>query len=166
MLDEMLAPLWFSTRGKYIGLSLLVLALLLLVTTFYQTVHGWYLDLTIVHKPVTHTAVVDNDAKLIAKLPDQHLFGAAPAGDFIPLSSLSLHITSILQSSQANGSRVILASEGAPGKIYKVGDILAAGIRISAIDATGIQLEQGSHVEKLSLARAPLIFQDKPKAIG
>jgi type II secretory pathway component PulC len=168
-LPEMLAPIISSEKGRYVSLGVLALAAALVLIALFNTFSTWYGDFRLSQQhPTTLAALNDNEeAGLIANIPDQHLFGqqSVEDTDFLPVTSLQLRLTGVIIQAHNNLSRVIISEGGQPGKIYSIGEEVAAGIKINAINDDGIVLEHGGHFEKLPLARTGLTFNDKPQTI-
>jgi type II secretion system protein C len=170
MAEELLAPLFFTHRGRQLGWAALALASLLVVYTVLSMFYAWHADYVITQNPTAaSTATPDaatTEATLIAELPSQHIFGSAGEDtDFLPVTSLQLHLTGVVKDTEDNASKVIISEAGQPGKIYSVGDELTDGIKINSINNDGVVLEHGGRLEKLPLSRTRLQFQDKPKAL-
>jgi hypothetical protein len=152
MFEDIVAPLLFS-------------ALLILLTGF-SMIYAWFGDFSLARQkaPSAHIATgVDAESQLIAQIPAQHLFGSSE--DFLPITSLQLHLTGILTSGNKETAKVIISQNGQVGKVFALGDAIASGIKINAINEDGIVLEHGGKLEKLPLARAPLEFQAAPKTM-
>lgn len=171
MIDEFLAPILDTKRGQQAGWLLLVFASLLLLYTLIAMVYTWHADLLLARMPTTATAQVfdstHTETALMEALPTQHLFGLAADEDtdFLPITSLQLHLTGVVKNSDDKTSKAIISEAGQPGKLYTVGDELTAGIRIYSITDDGIVLEHNGRLEKLPLARPRLQFQDAPQAL-
>jgi type II secretory pathway component PulC len=170
MAEEFLAPLFFTHRGRQAGWAMLALTGLLLLYTVVSQVAAWHADYVITQNASVASAAAPDggstEAKLIAELPEEHLFGQANEDtDFLPITSLQLHLTGIIKDSEDNASKVIISEAGQPGKIYSIGDALTEGIKIYSINEDGAVLEHGGRLEKLPLARTRLQFQEKPKAL-
>jgi type II secretory pathway component PulC len=171
MLEELFAPLFFTHRGRQLGWAMLGLAGILLLYTLVSMLFAWHADFVISkNQPAAgaHTEdAASAEATLIAGLPAAHLFGmqADEDTDFLPVTSLQLHLTGVIKDTEDNTSKVIISEAGQPGKIYSVGDALTTGIKIYSINEDGIVLEHSGRLEKLPLVRGKLQFQDKPKAL-
>lgn len=166
MFEEILNPLFFTEKGRYLSLAALTVAGLLLLSSVLDTFSTWHSDFVLAHaKPVMATNLSDETGALIASIPQAHLFGESASGDLLPITSLQLHLTGIVKMTQALLSRAIISEAGKSGKLYAVGDTLLAGIKIYAINDDNIVLERGGHLEKLPLTRAHLLFQDRPKSL-
>jgi type II secretory pathway component PulC len=171
MLEELFAPLFLTARGRQLGWAMLGLAGMLLIYTLVSMLFAWHADFVISQGQTAISShaedVASAETTLIAGLPAAHLFGmqADEDTDFLPITSLQLHLTGIIKDTEDNVSKVIISEAGQPGKIYSVGDALTTGIKIYSISEDGIVLEHGGRLEKLPLVRAKLQFQDKPKAL-
>jgi type II secretory pathway component PulC len=167
--EELLAPLFLTHRGRQIGLGVVALFSVLLFFSVIGTLYTWHADAVIMHDQLATTAsgldVADAEAALIARLPQQHIFGAADDSDFLPITSLQLHLTGIIKDSSDQTSKIIVSEAGQPGKVYSVGDMLTSGIKIYSINEDGVVLEHSGRLEKLPLTRMRLQFQEKPKAL-
>jgi type II secretion system protein C len=171
MLEELFAPLFLTRRGRQLGWAMLGLASILLLYTLVSMLFAWHSDFVISkNQPMASARTEDAasaEATLIAGLPTAHLFGmqADEDTDFLPVTSLQLHLTGVIKDTEDNTSKVIISEAGQPGKIYSVGDALTTGIKIYSINEDGIVLEHSGRLEKLPLVRSKLQFQDKPKAL-
>lgn len=166
MFEELVAPFLFSERGRQLGMAVLALAALLVLFTTFSMIYAWHDDFNLAHqKPASeHIATgVDAESQLIAQIPTQHLFGSDE--DFLPITSLQLHLTGILTAGGTSEAKVIISQSGQRGKIYTLGDAIASGIKINAINEDGVVLEHGGKLEKLPLTRIPLEFQSAPKKL-
>lgn len=168
--EELLEPLFVTYRGRQVGLGMVILSGILLFSAVVGAVHAWYGDLTIMQSSAGVATHVDDaanaEATLIAQIPATHLFGlAAEDDDFLPITSLQLHLTGIIKDSADHVSKVIVSEAGQPGKVFAVGDTLTSGIKIYSINEDGIVLEHNGKLEKLPLGRQRLQFQDKPKTL-
>jgi type II secretory pathway component PulC len=168
-LPETIAPYMTPERARYVSLALTGIAGLLLLVTLAQTVGDWISDYKITHMPLNTggTATPTEELHLVDNIPQQHLFGEQPMEDtdFLPVTNLQMHLTGIVKNSRDGDSRVIISSEGQPGKVYAVGDEVTSGIKINAINDANVVLEHNGRFEKLPLTRQPLIFNDKPKTL-
>lgn len=170
MIDEIIAPLLTTEWGRRTGWAAMVTLFFLVIIIFFQTLFAWYSDIVITHgyaQTMNKTISTDEVAKLIAEIPDQHIFGrSATHGEPLPITSLQLRLVGVIKSTPAKLSRVIISEAGGPGKVYKVGDVLpSSGVRVYDIAADGVVLENGGRLEKLPLPRPPLLFQGKPKPL-
>lgn len=171
MIDEIIAPLLTTEWGRRTGWGVMIVLLVLVVITFFQTIFAWYGDFVITrsHNPTIAKPLSSEAANLIAQIPNQHIFGQPPIatkGATLPITSLQLRLLGIIQSVPEKYSRVIISEAGHPGKVYKVGDTLTtAGVRVYEIDRDGVVLENGGRLEKLPLARPPLLFHGMPKPL-
>ncbi len=139
---------------------------LLVACTFTYVVTAWYQDWQLAHKSFTSSVKIDSNAnaKLIAAIPDQHLFGLAATGD-MPITNLELRVTGIVRQANAqneNISKAYISIAGGPSKIYQVGESLPDGVKIYDITADTVILENSGQLEKLPLPREKLQF--KPRA--
>ncbi len=169
MFEDILNPLFVTEKGRYAGLAALCIASLLLLSSVTQTFSNWHSDYILAHEAVAPSAVKlsDGAAELIAQLPQAHLFGQEASGDadLLPITSLQLRLTGVMRMPQDMLSRAIVSQAGQSGKVYGIGDTLTAGIKVVAINDDNIVLERAGHLEKLPLARPPVLFKDKPKSL-
>jgi type II secretory pathway component PulC len=166
MFEEMVAPLLFSERGRQVALGLLVVMAALILFTGCSMIYGWINDFNLARGKAPSAALasgVDAESRLIAQIPAQHLFGSND--DFLPITSLQLHLTGILSAGNKGNAKVIISQNGQVGKVYALGDAIASGIKINAINEDGIVLEHGGKLEKLPLPRQALDFQAAPKTM-
>ena len=85
----------------------------------------------------------------------------------LPVTSLQIRLIGVIKSTPDTFSRVIISESNQPGKIYSVGDSLpSSGVKIYAITAEGVILDNSGRLEKLPLQRTPLMFQGMPKSLG
>ena len=169
MFEEIILPFITSEKGQRLGLLFAILMGALFFVTVFETLSAWRADFLLAHHPsivVNDIPVEEGDAKLVAQIPAQHVFGqSAEDTGFLPITSLQLQLTGIVKSSPDNLSRVIISEAGHPGKVYSVGDMLVSGIRIYAVNEDGIVLEHAGRLEKLPLVRAALAFKNVPRSL-
>jgi general secretion pathway protein C len=146
----------------------IVLIALLILTAFYS-LWQWHSDWVLAHQEVELGPELirktDTD-KLIASIADAHLFGrvAEKVLTEAPISSLQLKVTGIIKISHQNtGSRALISTAGQPGKVYKIGDTVANGVKIYDITADTVILENNGRLEKLPLVREKLQFKPRSK---
>jgi len=166
MFEEFSTQMFATQRGKQLGLAVSIVLSVILLATLLNILFTWHSDFMLTHKKVITTAIpISNEAsQLILQLPSLHLFGQSNEEDaaFLPITSLQLHLTGIVKVDQDNLSKAIISESGQPGKVYAVGDVLTAGIKINAVNDSGVVLEHGGRLEKLPLARPALSFHDLP----
>jgi type II secretory pathway component PulC len=169
MLDEIVAPLLTTEWGRRAGLLLFGLVVISLVVTVISMPVTWYADYDLAQRMPTVSVstldVADQAATLIAQIPQRHLFGDAArvSQTTIPITSLQLRLIGVIKADAKNASRVIISEAGQTGKVYQVGDQLVGGVKVSGIVEDGVILDNGGHLEKLPLQRAPLVFQELPQ---
>src|SRR3990167_41787 len=102
-------------------------ATLMLVTLGYA-LWQWQSDWQVAHQEIAPKKIAassDENAMIIASIPEAHLFGEALAklGE-VPLSNLQLRVTGIVQAGQQSGmlSKAYISIAGQPSKIYELGD--------------------------------------------
>lgn len=165
VLEESLAPLFYSEKGRYAGIAVLALACLLFLYTMGEMLVTWYGDVGLTQQ-ATVKAPQENAMNRVEvqidQIPAAHLFGQAADDEFMPITSLQVRLTGIMQMPDSQQSRAIISQGGAPGKVYRIGDEVVSNIKIYAINSDNIVLERNAHLEKLPLARSSLQFQDKP----
>ncbi len=125
----------------------------------------WHSDWLLSQQSSIQTAVAPSESSgdLIARIPDDHLFGKAfsKTGD-MPISNLQLRITGIVKVNTEQGgsvSKAYISMEGQPSKIYQVGDSLPYGVKVYEITSDTVILENNGHLEKLPLPREKLQFR-------
>lgn len=167
MLDELLAPLFTTEWGRRLAwggaVSLSVLIIILVIISIYH----WRQDTLLARagtKPSQVTEITDA-GQLITQIPRFHLFGYHGGAESLPITSLQLRLVGVIKAEPEQFSRVIISEGGKPGKVYRVGDTLAGGVRINAITEDGVILENEGRFEKLPLRRNPLQFQGMPKPL-
>jgi len=143
------------------GVTLAVMTILMFLFAFYQ----WYADWMLAHytgKPLS-ISTEDQTTKLVASIPDAHLFGKAFSGSGdAPISSLQFKVTGIVKVTNETGtevSKAYISVAGQPAKIFEVGDSLPYGVKVYEISGNAVILENDGHLEKLPLAREPLQFK-------
>jgi type II secretory pathway component PulC len=167
MFEEIIAPLLTTEWSRRSGLIAIAVFSLFLCITLVKIPLAWHSDYVLAHtQTITKTTqpFADQTMAFILQLPNQHLFGASET-THLPITSLQLHLVGIIQADSENASRVIISEANQPGKIYQIGDSLLSGVRIKAITANSVILENGGHIEKLPLSRPPLTFEEMPKNI-
>lgn len=132
---------------------------------FIYVMSAWYLDWKLAHQSVKPVVQLDTDAnaRLIAAIPDQHLFGVSATGD-MPVTNLQLTVTGIARETDANSenaSKAYISIAGAPSKIFQVGDTLPDGVKIYEITNDTVILENAGQLEKLPLPREKLEFKKR-----
>lgn len=171
MFNQLIEPLMTTEWGRRAGWSAMIGGSLLLVYLFTSTLSTWYGDLRMTsnQKHVTkNISAVDEVTKLIATLPDQHLFGkqgVIEQNAYLPVTSLQLRLVGVIKTESEKFSRVIISEAGQLAKVYQVGDSLSSGVRINAITQDGVILENSGHLEKLPLQRPKLSFNGMPKSL-
>lgn len=137
------------------------------VLSILLMIFGWYTDWQLIHKPVPKQSLTlnTNNADIITQLPNLHLFGQTLTKvEEMPISALQLHITGIvkmLNDTNQMISKAYISIANGPSKIYHRGDTLPDGVKIYEITNDTVILQNGEHLEKISLARDPLIFKSK-----
>lgn len=145
--------------GTGIALSLLV------AITFFSNIWQWYDDWALVHAEVKNPSVlasIEDSAKLVSSIPDEHLFGQA--SEDVPISSLQLRVTGIVSvQTEQNGSysKAYISIAGQPSKIYKAGDSLPYGVTVHEITPDTVILENDGRLEKLPMPREKLQFKPR-----
>ncbi|HSW92856.1 MAG TPA: type II secretion system protein N [Gammaproteobacteria bacterium] len=174
MIDELLSPLFTTEWGRRAGMLLSIVMSLLVFITFIHAVYTLVGDirLTHIHSRSSDHSLEANEKlnQLIATLPERHLFGQVGVlaqSAILPVTSLQIRLVGVIKSTPETFSRVIISEENRPGQIYRTGDTLpSSGVRIYAITPEGVVLDNGGRLEKLPLARPPLLFQGMPKSLG
>jgi type II secretory pathway component PulC len=145
---------------------LATLAFFTLIYTLWQ----WRDDWITAHQEIVTAPnlTTDRTAKMIASIPDEHLFGKSltKTGE-VPITDLELTITGIVKvNKEENGvfSKVYISMSGQPSKIYQVGDSLPYGVKIYDITDDTVILENGGKLEKLPMKREPLQFKPQETA--
>lgn len=159
-----------NLQAKLTGSLPLVLCLMFALTFFY-TIWQWNNDYKLAYKsgPVqTPMMNTDTTRDLIRTIPDAHLFGEAAEINKlgkIPITSLKLRVTGIVLSEEqkepnhTTSSKAMISMAGHPSKIYKTGDMLPLGVKVYAITASSVILENDGRLEKLPLPRQTLQFK-------
>ncbi len=147
-------------------LAVLVLSLAVTSLFFGYTLITWYGDWQLSHAPLPAYPLPKqaNKAALIDDLPEQHLFGQGltPMGE-MPISNLQLRVMGISKGMGENSatSKALIAIAGGSSKVYRIGDALPDGVKIYAIAADAVVLENEGRLEKLPLPRAALVFKPR-----
>ena len=144
-----------------LGFSLLATSLL-----FGYTAYTWHQDWQISHAPLPAYRLPKqaNKALLIENLPQAHLFGQGltPMGE-MPITNLQLRVMGISKGVDENStaSKALIAIAGGQSKVYQIGDSLPDGVKIYAIAADAVVLENAGRLEKLPLPRETLVFKPR-----
>ncbi|MEO8402158.1 MAG: type II secretion system protein N [Gammaproteobacteria bacterium] len=171
MFDELLSPFLITTWGRRAGLAVMIVMAVLVFVTLITTLFTWRSDIKLAYSPsnqAENTTLAGNQLNLlIAQIPAWHLFGKyGDQSTNLPITSLQLRLVGVIKATPEIFSRVIISESNQPGKIYQVGDILpSSGVKIYAITADGVVLENSGRFEKLPLQRTPLQFQGPPKSL-
>jgi type II secretory pathway component PulC len=149
-----------------IGANLSLLLLIILTLTF--NIQAWRQDWQLTHKvvsPLTMTAL-NQDKALIDQLPDLHVFGKPmQAVSDVPVSNLELHVTGIAKSTAKDKtgiSSAYISISNQPSKIFHVGDVVYAGVKLYDISDDAVVLQNNGKLEKLPLKRTKLEFKPRP----
>jgi len=167
MFDDLIAPL-YSTLGRRIGLSAMLLFAIFVIFTLVNMPFHWYHDFKLTHeehKPIVNMNLSpDKSIQWVQQIPEMHLFGKAPDKNNtdLPVTSLQLQLIGVMVANPENLSRIILSEAGQSGKSYRVGDVVK-GVRVNAITSDGVILENNGRLEKLPLQREILAFQGNLK---
>lgn len=135
--------------------------------TFVLSVSHWHDDWVLAHQSIapTKVAATDEKAQMIGALPKAHLFGMAVDNNGeLPISSLQLRVTGIVKIEGEQGaasSKAYISIQGAPSKIYQVGDDLPYGVKVYQVESDAVILENDGHLEKLPLPREELEFKPR-----
>jgi type II secretion system protein C len=168
-IEETLTPFLASERGRYVGLSVLALAGILVIYSLVSMLSDWHADYKIAHQPIAATSSgnLSNATSQLDVIPTQHIFGSAATedADFLPVTSAQLHLTGILKNSDDQSSRIIISEAGKTGKTYSIGDEVISGIKINAINDDSVVLEHNGRFEKLPLVRSHINFKEMPKSL-
>jgi len=165
LVEEICSPLFSTEWGKRLSMGTLALSTIFLCAIVVNIFTDWYSYLTNFRKAQPVTVSSENNlASLVSQIPNSHLFGQHGLQSArLPITSLRIELTGIIEAKPEGASRVIITEGGKPGKVYQVGDLLESGVRISAIANDGVVLENGGQLEKLPLRRKPLVFQREVK---
>lgn len=142
----------------------LVLGLILCVALMLFS-RQWYADWKLVQQRVIPTETIshheDDNQKLIASLPNTHLFGKPISPGSVPLSSLQFKVSGIVKTEISKDSKVYISLAGGGSKIFHVGDKLPYGVKVYEITPDAVILENDGHLEKLTLTRDKLQFKTR-----
>lgn len=143
------------------GITLFILSLLL-GTTFIYGLNQWHHDWRIAHQDVPSLGLSDKVAtitRVIAQIPQAHLFGRHLASGNIPITSLQMRIIGIVHTREKASSKVYISISGQPGKIYHIGDTLPNGVKVHDISSTVVIFDNDGQLEKLMIPRQSLYFK-------
>ena len=166
-LDEVVSPLFATEWGKHAPLGALVLSGCILLYMVVSALTDWYHNFAVLNATKTASAISESNVSLlVAEIPKQHLFGeygVVEKSARLPITSLQLDLKGIIKATPDSLSRVIISEGSKPGKVYQIGDALESGVKIYAITADSVVLENGGQFEKLPLRRTSPNFQAKFK---
>lgn len=170
MFDEIITPLLSTSWGRRAGWALTLCMSILFAYTLISTLLTWRSDFIIVHSQHNNISAYDDDtaSKLIAQIPNQHLFGKYATLDqnaILPITSLQLRLLGVIKAEPEKFSRVIISETGQPGKVFLMNDRLSCGVRVHEVIQDGVILDNGGRLEKLPLQRSSLSFQGMPKSM-
>jgi general secretion pathway protein C len=108
----------------------------------------------------------DNSIESLLKVS---LFGVYESTDLnsddVTKSPLNVTVVGILLGNSMRDSQVIIRSEDGVEKNYSVGDALLGGATIKKIAPAGIVVLRHGRLERLSLPKNDLLFDDKPQPL-
>ncbi|HSW69719.1 MAG TPA: type II secretion system protein N [Gammaproteobacteria bacterium] len=173
MIDELLSPLLTTAWGRRAAPGFLAVMTVFALITFIQMLWTWRGDFLLTR---SYSSENSNNAAanaqlitLIDAIPAWHLlgkYGVVKQSNLLPVTSLKIRLIGVIKSTPDKFSRVIISESNQPGKIFAVGDTLpSSGVRIYAITADGVILNNGGRLEKLPLQRTPLLFRGMPKPL-
>jgi general secretion pathway protein C len=171
MLDEVVAPLLTTEWGRRASFGVMLVAACLVIYTFICAIVIWHSDFVLTHNQnlkMANENVSDDTAKLIAQVPQLHIFGnfgTLEKDTFLPITSLQLRLVGVSKAIPEKFSRVIISEKGQPGKVYQIGDSLPSGVIIHELVQDGVILENSGRLEKLPLQRTQLQFHGMPKSL-
>ena len=171
MLDELISPLLTAPWSRRAGLSVFVLMVFLTFITLIHLIFTWHRDFKLAHTVSLRYSNASSSqlAQLISQIPEWHLFGKYGAAEsvILPVTSLQIHLVGVIKATPEKFSRALISESNQPAKVYQVGDTLpASGVKIYAITAAGVVLNNSGRLEKLPLQRTPLLFQGMPKPLS
>jgi len=163
-LSQLISP----QRERQIGIGVIMLALLLLIITLANYFLFWR---NLTQPAVVADVVVPTQLNFATKTTDisnWHLFGLAPVDQSIlPGTQLQAELTGVMVAIPDQFSAAIISTASQPSRVYRIGDTLAGmQVRVSSITKDSVVLDNGGHLEKLSLQRTSLEFHGLPKSIG
>lgn len=161
-INEIMLNIQLSQRmmmGICLGIAMLVIA------TLGFSIWHWVDDWTLTRQNTAALPIiakVDQANEVISGIPGYHIFGK-PINQ-MPITNLQMSVTGIVKVATQSGltSKAYLSIDGAPGKIYKLGDVLPNGVKIYSISDDAVILENDGEFEKLPLPREKLKFKSKP----
>lgn len=163
---EWISMISLNDWKRWLALGALVVMGLIVCDAVISTLKTWYHDVIF---SSSHKSTQQDDPKsVLLSLPSAHLFGDHQVVERInryPVATF-LKLEGVMNATSENASRAIIASQGARGKLYSVGDELASGQNVYAIVNNEVVLENEGRYEKLMLKRKPLVFQEKPHGLS
>jgi type II secretion system protein C len=172
MVEELFAPVLTTRWGRRCALAGIVCIAGLIIFTIGNEINDWLILFNHPAAPqifASDSADTANELTLnIKQIPNWHLFGESTtvATQTLPITSLQLRLIGVLHASDAQSSRVIISQASQPGKSYGVGDTLTGAVKIYAISQDAVILDNSGHMEKLPLARPPLLLHGLPKPLS
>ncbi|MDX1901172.1 MAG: type II secretion system protein N [Gammaproteobacteria bacterium] len=159
-----------NKQERSMGIGAIVVLLILIVLTIKNDFSLWWdvHHVTATPPVPAETIMTASLAEKITQIPQWHLFGAAASDQSaLPGTRLQAVLSGVMMASPEQNSEAIISVAGQPAKVYRVGDALSGmSVRVHSITNDGVILENGGHLEKLSLERSPLEFHGLPKSSG
>lgn len=160
--DRIFSMILTTEQGYRLGLATAVLFTALLVLSAFGMLGSWWSDARLSSVSKAEKAAIRDLSSPLSELakavPQAHLFGYhAPASAYVPITNLQLRLTGIIQVGGDDVfSKAIISAQGGTGKIYQLGDSVLDGIRLTAIHADGVVLDNNGHSESLPMQRPNL----------
>lgn len=170
LVDEVCSPLFSTEWGKRLSIGAVALSVSILLYIVVSILIDWHSNMLAFRAANKNSVSSENNlAELVLAIPNGHLFGkygVLEKNAHLPITSLQIELTGLIEAKPGSSSRVIITEGGKPGKVYQIGDTLQSGVRINSIESDGVVLENGGQLEKLPLRRQPLTFQREIKPLG
>ena len=158
-----------SINKQHYLLSACIGLVIMICFTLFYSVWQWHSDWALTHlQPAAIPQTFkDNTIDIINTLPNKHAFGQALTSGSVPITNLQLRVTGIVMMNNNethSDSKAYISMAEQSSKIYRVGDMIADGIKIYDITPDTVILENDNHIEKIPLPREKLKF--KPREIS
>lgn len=156
--------MFLKKQAKWLSILTILLSLLLLALTIYQLANFNYtLD-----KTLTPDKTNNKPSPVKPQKPPKisPIFGTyVPKEEQIPSSILDLKVVGILKSIPASSSQVIIQLSDGREKIYQINDRLPGNAKIIRITSDYILINRQGKIEKLTLKKLELKFNNPPKPL-
>lgn len=156
-----------SQRQYQLGLLAMFVAICLILVTvghdwmFWRTFHSFVIKPSALNKTFKSFTVSDQ----VSNIAHSHLFGIAPLDQSVmPGTALQAELTGVIVATSNKFSEAIISIANQPSRVYRMGDTLPnMNVQVHAILHDSVILNNGGHLEKLSLQRTSPQFYGLPK---